>query len=68
MMAFVWSMNEFGFSGEDLRYVAAGGDRGLRPADGQPDPLHQLQGRQRRSERVPFWVMLLIVLVSWSRC
>ena len=68
MMAFVWTMNDFGYSGEDLRYgavalsVACGllmvsrirypSFKGGAKADTPDGP---------KSERVPFWVMLLVV-------
>lgn len=72
MMAFVWSMNDFQFSGDSLRYVAAaltvacallmvsrlrytsfkGGPK-VEPADGQVDA--------KKGDRVPFWVMLMVV-------
>jgi CDP-diacylglycerol---serine O-phosphatidyltransferase len=72
MMSFVWSMNDFQFSGDSLRYVAAalsvtcallmvsrirytsfkGGPKD-EPVDGQGDA--------KKGDRVPFWVMLLVV-------
>ncbi|MBP8081460.1 MAG: CDP-diacylglycerol--serine O-phosphatidyltransferase [Arenimonas sp.] len=61
MMAFVWSMNEFGFSGENLRYAATA----LTIACGllmvSRIRYTSFKG-DRKNERVPFWVMLLIVL------
>ncbi len=71
MMSFVWSMNAFQFSGDSLRYVAAaltvacallmvsrirytsftGGPKAEAP-DGP---------EAKKGDRVPFWVMLLVV-------
>ncbi|MFA6987035.1 MAG: CDP-diacylglycerol--serine O-phosphatidyltransferase [Arenimonas sp.] len=60
MMAFVWTMNDFGYSGESLRYLATG----LTVACGllmvSRIRYTSFKG-ERNKERVPFWVMLLIV-------
>ena len=71
MMSFVWAMNEFRLQRRLPALRRPRGDGGLRPADGQPPPLHQLQGwpegrgghdgDAKKGERVPFWVMLLVV-------
>lgn len=61
MMAFVWSMDDFGFSGERLRYAATA----LTVACGllmvSRVRYTSFKG-EKKNERVPFWVMLLIVV------
>ena len=60
MMGFVWSMEDFGYSGDSLRYAAAA----LTVACGllMVSRIRYTSFKGDKSnERVPFWVMLLIV-------
>lgn len=61
MTGFVWSMSDFGYSGVEFRYLAAG----LTVLCGllmvSRIRYTSFKG-ERKNERVPFWVMLLIVI------
>ena len=48
--SFVWTCHDLGFSGSELRYVALAVTVVAGAADGQPAPLHQLQGQRQRAE------------------
>jgi CDP-diacylglycerol--serine O-phosphatidyltransferase len=68
MVAFVWSMNDFGYSGEHLRYFAVGLTvccallmvSRIRYTSFKGGAKAELESGPK-SERVPFWAMLLIV-------
>ena len=60
LMAFVWSMNEFGYSGENLRYFATALTVACALLMVSRIRYTSFKG-ERQKERVPFWVMLLIV-------
>ncbi len=60
MMSFVWSMEAFGLSGETLRYGAAALTVACALLMVSRVRYTSFKG-ERKNERVPFWVMLLIV-------
>ena len=60
MMAFVWSMSDFGYSGENLRYLAAALTILCAMLMVSRFRYTSFKGGKKH-ERVPFWVMLLIV-------
>ena len=60
MIACVWSMNEFGLSGEHLRYAAIAVTVACALLMVSRIRYTSFKG-EKSNERVPFWVMLLIV-------
>jgi CDP-diacylglycerol--serine O-phosphatidyltransferase len=60
MMAFVWTMHEWGWSGENLRYVATAVTVACALLMVSRIRYTSFKG-EKKNERVPFWVMLLIV-------
>jgi CDP-diacylglycerol--serine O-phosphatidyltransferase len=68
MMSFVWSMNDWGYSGDELRYaaVALSVVSGLLMVSRIRYPSFKGGAKPEtpegpKSERVPFWTMLLVV-------
>lgn len=71
MMSFVWAMNEFQYSGDSLRYVALAVTVACAllmvsrvrytSFKGGPKDEAGTTGDAKKGERVPFWVMLLVV-------
>ena len=71
MMSFVWSMNAFQFSGDSLRYVAAALTvtcgllmvSRIRYTSFKGGPKAEVMdgAEAKKGDRVPFWVMLLVV-------
>ena len=60
MMGFVWSMEDFGYSGDSLRYAAAAMTVACGLLMVSRIRYTSFKG-DKSNERVPFWVMLLIV-------
>ena len=60
MIGFVWSMSDFGYSGVELRYLAAGLTVACALLMVSRIRYTSFKG-DKKNERVPFWVMLLIV-------
>lgn len=60
MMGFVWTMQEWGWSGESLRYLAVGVTVTCALLMVSRIRYTSFKG-EKKNERVPFWVMLLIV-------
>jgi len=66
MMAFVWSMNEFGWSGESLRYFALAITVSCGLLMVSRFKYTSFKGGPKedaKNDRVPFWVILLIVAI-----
>jgi CDP-diacylglycerol--serine O-phosphatidyltransferase len=60
MMGFAWAMHDWGWSGEELRYAAAAITIACALLMVSRIRYTSFKG-ERKHERVPFWVMLLIV-------
>jgi len=64
MMAFVWSMNEFGWSCETLRYFALAVTVGCGLLMVSRFKYTSFKGgpkEEAKNDRVPFWALLLVV-------
>lgn len=60
MMAFVWTLDDFGYSGESLRYAAVALTVTCALLMVSRIRYTSFKG-EKKNERIPFWVMLLIV-------
>ena len=66
MMAFVWSMNELGFGGDTLRYIALAVTVSCGLLMVSRFKYTSFKGgpkTETKNDRVPFWVILMIVAI-----